>query len=236
MLWLCVRSWADVWACVWLCVIRYSFISDSVGPAYVDPPVFNLEESYKASSCDTPLVWVLSPGSDPMRELIALAEKVGFGRKLRGISLGQGQGPIAEAKVAQAVDEGTWVVLQNCHLAVSWLPDLERIVEEIKPESTHPDFRLWLTSMPCAEFPVTVLQRAVKMTNEPPKGVRASMVGFYSSIDPEWLETCVSDAPFRKLLFGLSFMHAAVRVVVVCGCGCTAVAVCAMRSNLVSIR
>ena len=74
--------------------------------------MFNLEESYEASSCDTPLVWVLSPGSDPMSELLALADKVGFGRKLRGISLGQGQGPIAEMKVAEAIDEGTWVVLQ----------------------------------------------------------------------------------------------------------------------------
>ena len=163
---LCVRL-----CCVGTCLlfVRRRFISSTLGPAYVDPPVFNLEESYETSRCDTPLVWVLSPGSDPMSELIALAEKVGFGRKLRGISLGQGQGPIAERKVAQAIDEGTWVVLQNCHLAASWLPDLERIVEDLRAESTHPDFRLWLTSMPCPEFPVTVLQRAVKMTNEPPK-------------------------------------------------------------------
>lgn len=71
-----------------------------------------------------------------------LAQKQGLSEKMIiTLSLGQGQGAFAQSAIEQAIDIGKWVVLQNCHLMVSWLPTLEKIVSSLTQERTHPDFR-----------------------------------------------------------------------------------------------
>lgn len=76
-------------------------------------------------------------GADPMADLLALADSLKFSKKFEKVSLGQGQGPKAERLLAAGMERGLWVCLQNCHLAVSWLPTLERIVEGIQPDKVN---------------------------------------------------------------------------------------------------
>ena len=109
-----------------------------------------------------------------------------------------------------AIDNGGWVCLQNCHLSISWLPSLERMVENITPDTTHQEFRLWLTTLPCQAFPVPVLQSSIKITKEPPKGIRASLIGSYLTFEEEWFESSAHPHAFKYLLYSLCFFHASI--------------------------
>jgi len=97
------------------------FVAEHVGKRFIEPPTFDLPSSFADSSAITPLIFVLSTGSDPAKDLLLFAETMKMNRKLNSISLGQGQGIIASKMIEDAISSGKWVLLQNCHLAISWM-------------------------------------------------------------------------------------------------------------------
>ena len=133
-------------------------------------------------------------------------------KKLSDISLGQGQGPRAKQLFEDGLDNGKWVLLQNCHLATSWMPELERLVEGMATRSTiNAQFRLWLTSMPNPSFPVAILQIGVKMTNEPPKGMRANVTRSITAYSDHYMNRCKKPEVFKRLIFSMCFFHALIQ-------------------------
>uniref|UniRef100_A0A8D0HH24 Dynein heavy chain n=1 Tax=Sphenodon punctatus TaxID=8508 RepID=A0A8D0HH24_SPHPU len=183
------------------------FVAANLEQRFIEPQTANLSVVFKESASTTPLIFVLSPGTDPAADLYKFAEEMKFSKKLTAISLGQGQGPRAEAMMRGAMERGKWVFFQNCHLAPSWMPSLERLIENINPDKVHRDFRLWLTSLPSNQFPVSILQNGSKMTIEPPRGVKANLLKSYVSLSDDFLNSCSKVSEFKSLLLSLCLFH-----------------------------
>lgn len=184
-----------------------AFIINNLGSKFTEPPVLDMRAVVDDSLPRSPLVFVLSPGVDPTGALQQLAEQCHMSQRFQTLSLGQGQAPIATRMIKEGVKEGQWVFLANCHLSLSWMPQLDKLVEQLQVENPHPSFRLWLSSSPHPEFPISILQASIKMTTEPPKGLRANMTRLYQLITEPQFSRCTKTTSYRRLLFSLCFFH-----------------------------
>lgn len=67
-----------------------------MGEEYVTPPVLNLDDVFEQSNPATPVVFILSPGADPAKDLTKLSKRCGIDKNdFLLISLGQGQEPVS---------------------------------------------------------------------------------------------------------------------------------------------
>merc|ERR1719383_572108 len=182
-------------------------VGEKLGSFFLEPPPLDLPTCYKDSAPNIPLIYILASGSDPMLDIQRLAEEYDMLAKINPISLGQGQGPKAIAGIKEGCQSGKWVLLQNCHLAPSFMATLENLVEKLDVNECDTMFRLWLTACPSPDFPISILQLGVKMTIEPPKGLKMALLRAYLSVDEEWFESSSKPAEFKKMHFGLCFFH-----------------------------
>ncbi|XP_054557772.1 dynein axonemal heavy chain 6 isoform X4 [Talpa occidentalis] len=189
------------------------FVIENLGKSFVETPPVDLATLYQDMSYATPLIFILSTGSDPMGAFQRFARESGYSERVQSISLGQGQGPIAERMIKEAMKSGNWVFLQNCHLAVSWMIAMEELIKTFTdPNIIIKDtFRLFLSSMPSNAFPVTVLQNSVKVTNEPPKGLRANIRRAFTEMTPSFFEENILGKKWRRVIFGICFFHAIIQ-------------------------
>ncbi|PZC80020.1 hypothetical protein B5X24_HaOG215489 [Helicoverpa armigera] len=189
------------------------YVSTSLGSVFIESPTVQLNTLYADTTATIPLVFVLSTGSDPFGAFQKFATEMGMRERVHSISLGQGQGPVAEKMITSAKPKGDWIFLQNCHLAASWMLSLEVIVANLTSESgmPQPEFRLFLSSMPTPKFPVSVLQNSVKVTNEPPKGLKANVKRALIEMEEDFFENHVLGQDWRTMLFGICMFHAIIQ-------------------------
>lgn len=86
------------------------FISEILGPDFVGGRLTDLDNVLNEwGSSQTPLLFILSPGVDPLHDVEACRTAPST---IQNVSLGQGQESIAEQTMDDAMKAGEWVVLQ----------------------------------------------------------------------------------------------------------------------------
>ncbi|XP_051710736.2 dynein axonemal heavy chain 8 isoform X1 [Oryctolagus cuniculus] len=182
------------------------YIADSLEEKYTEPVILNLEKTWEESDTRTPLICFLSMGSDPTIQIDALAKKLKL--ECRTISMGQGQEVHARKLIQMSMQQGGWVLLQNCHLGLEFM---EELLETLTTTEANDDtFRVWITTEPHDRFPITLLQTSLKFTNEPPQGVRAGLKRTFAGINQDLLD--ISNLPMWKpMLYTVAFLHSTVQ-------------------------
>eukprot|EP00741_Cyanophora_paradoxa_P016051 tig00000042_g15496.t1 len=191
------------------------FVKGYLGERFVNSQPPTLEEAFEDARPDRPVFFILSPGVDPVKDVELLGRKLGYTQdsgKLVLVSLGQGQEPVAERALEKAHAHGGWVILQNIHLTPRWTSGfLERRLDKIAA-GAHENFRLFLSAEPTPlnDMPVSILQGCVKLTNEPPDGLRMNVSRALATFTDEMFENSNKQGEYKAITFALCLFHAIV--------------------------
>lgn len=185
------------------------------GSAYVDiDQGFSfmeiLENVLEDSTNTIPIFFILSPGTDPVADVERIGKKRGIeeGKNYWNVAMGEGTELLAFKCLEMGHKEGHWVILQNIHLMPKWLLLLEKKLDVFASEGSNISFRLFLSAEPSVEIPIGILDRSIKLTNEPPQGMKANVKRAFAQFNKD--EFNERDPRVRSIIFGLCFFHATV--------------------------
>ncbi|SOV14937.1 dynein heavy chain, putative [Plasmodium gaboni] len=169
--------------------------------------VDTLESSYNFMVNSTPILFILTPGSDFIKYVEMLGKKYKFylNQNLHVVSLGQGQESIALSKLELSHKEGHWIVLENIHLMAKFNLILENVIDKYATEGSHPNFRCFLTSEITTNIPISILERSIKLTNEAPTGFKENLKRAFTFFSPDDYEE--KDLRTKNILFSLCYFH-----------------------------
>jgi len=186
------------------------FISKVLDPMYGAPVNDQIADIHAESLPNRPVLYLLSTGADPTGAIDDYArkykkyptKKTSMGEEMEGPALGQ---------IKDGFKTGDWVILNNCHLSLEFMAEMEVILNP-KDVEVNPEFRLWITCAPDPNFPLGLLQMAIKCTLEPPKGMKAGMNRTYNTmVSQDFIEKVEPYEKWRPLTFAVCFLHSVVQ-------------------------
>lgn len=119
-----------------------------------------------------------------------------------------------ESEISQGTEDDLkneppqWVLLQNCHLSVEFMKELDTILRSVFITSRNAKFRLWLTTAPNPDFPASLLQNSFLVAVDQTMGFRQHLAQQYQIASQSVVES-IKRKEWKPLLFAVCYMHVA---------------------------
>lgn len=186
------------------------FIVETLGKEFSDSFDLDLSVSYADTTSCIPILFILSQTTDPISRIVNFSyTQLTKNKCLNMQCFSRAHGRLALKQVEECIRTGDWIILQNCHLAPASMKMLERIIDNLAPDTTHPDFRLWVTSKPTVEFPISILRNSVKVIDEEPKDFCKIMNRLHNN-EKNFCDSKLS-AKHKQSFYSLCYFHDIIR-------------------------
>lgn len=160
--------------------VMLSTITNICGLKTLDPPVFNMDQIYKESDHEQPILILTTSGTDPSKDIHQLPNS-----HIIEIAMGEGQENLAIEALNQTSKTGKWLILKNLHLVPSWLSQLSQNLQNLKPNE---NFRLWLITEENPNFHFVLAQNSLKIVYEVPQGLRNNLERTFTTFGASYFD------------------------------------------------
>lgn len=108
-------------------IAAIKFIQKTLSSDFIRPVSEHISEIYEASLPNRPVLYLLSTGADPTGTIDDYSRRF---KKFptKKVSMGEEmEGPALE-KIKEGFRNGDWVILNNCHLSLDFMAEMETIL------------------------------------------------------------------------------------------------------------
>ncbi|XP_064629693.1 uncharacterized protein LOC135488785 isoform X2 [Lineus longissimus] len=112
--------------------------------------------------------------------------------------------------IQKAMEEGSWILLQNAHNAPNLLGSLESFLSEVE-EEVDPNFRCWVSVQMDEPVPTRVLQSMLRIVVDAPRTMKTNLYRFFSQLDSDILRQS-ERMEWAAFLHNICYLHGAIKL------------------------
>jgi dynein heavy chain len=185
-----------------------SFIDCTLGAKFLQSTKMSLDSIVDTRNLSIPFIIILSEEESPCRMVQKVAESKGMSSRLVCVSLGAVQPDKVHKLVFDGARDGNWVMLSECHMYSSWMPQLSYIVESIQTFNVHKDFKLYLATTSVRNFPISMLMNGTTLIFETSSGIKSHILRILGKfVTEDTFNRSSKPRLYQPLLFSLCILH-----------------------------